>query len=99
MGPGKAVSGLHTDPIYVACPYATSSGATSREPFEVVEASGQGSLRQCRSEEAYLVCTCGAVHWRCQVHGDACVHTTCMDPPLMHVHLYMYIVSLILFMF
>ena len=43
--PRRAVSGPHTDPIYVAGPDAVSSGTTSREASDFIQASGQGSPR------------------------------------------------------
>lgn len=50
--PRRAVSGPHADPIYVAGPDAISSGTTSQEASDFIQASGQGSPRavQMRGE-------------------------------------------------
>lgn len=52
--PGKAVSGLHTDPLYVTGPDAISSGTTSQEPSDFAHADRQGSPRQRGTRGAYL---------------------------------------------
>ena len=43
--PGRAVPGLHMDPVYVAGLDAILSGTTSQEASDCMQASGQGSLR------------------------------------------------------
>lgn len=71
VGPGRAVPGLPTGPIYASCPDALSSGATARSPLISFRPADRETPGQCRREEGLTwVCIYGDTAWR---RGPSCL--------------------------